>query len=219
MPEQNLNQNVPDWLPAKFWDEQTGEVRIEDLARSYRELERMKATPALANVPASPADYQLDVDDLLGIDDTANQRMYDEGFSNTQVQAVYDLAAERLVPMVQQIAQDADDAKQVDHLVRHFGGADRFEALRPQLRAWGEANLGTDVFETLAGSSEGVIAIHELMQNREPGLNSGTQALDGNNEEELKRMMADPRYWREREPAYVAKVREGFKSLYPEGVQ
>jgi len=219
MADQNSNLTAPAWLPTKFWDDQTGEVRVEHLARSYRELERMKGAPGAADRPASPTDYQLDVDDLLGIDDIANQRMFDEGFSNAQAQVVYDLAAERLMPMVQQITQDADDARQVDALVQHFGGTDRFEALRPQLRAWGEANLGTNVFETLASSSEGVIAIHEMMQNREPGLNSGAQPVDGNNEAELKRMMSDPRYWRERDPAYVARVRDGFRTLYPEGVQ
>jgi hypothetical protein len=28
-------------------------------------------------------------------------------------------------------------------------------------------------------------------------------------------MMRDPRYWRERDPALVAQVTEGFKRLYP----
>jgi len=112
MADQNLNPTAPAWLPAKFWDDQTGEVRVEHLARSYGELERMKGAPGALDLPASATDYQLNVDDLLGIDDTANQRMFDEGFSNAQAQVVYDLAAERLMPMVQQITQDADDARQ-----------------------------------------------------------------------------------------------------------
>ena len=36
-------------------------------------------------------------------------------------------------------------------------------------------------------------------------------------QQEIRRlvaMMQDPRYWREHEPAFMAKVREGFKSLY-----
>jgi hypothetical protein len=28
-------------------------------------------------------------------------------------------------------------------------------------------------------------------------------------------MMRDPRYWRDRDPAFIAQVTEGFKRLYP----
>jgi hypothetical protein len=38
----------------------------------------------------------------------------------------------------------------------------------------------------------------------------------GSSETDLKRMMKDPRYWKDRDPSYVAQVREGFRALYPE---
>lgn len=216
----------PDWLAEKFWDFDTGEVRIEALAKSYSELEkRVGAAPnASANAPANfsanlpdgPEGYALNVDDLLEVDVDVNKRLYDAGFSNDQAQLVYDLAAERLLPMVQQITGEVDDARQLDRVVQHFGGADRFETIRPQLRAWAQANLKPEVFQALAGSAEGVIAIHAMMQNREPGLGGGSASLGGVGEAELKRMMADPRYWRDRDPSFVAQVREGFRQLYPE---
>jgi hypothetical protein len=34
-------------------------------------------------------------------------------------------------------------------------------------------------------------------------------------EEEVRVLMRDPRYWRDRDPAIVARVREGFRRLYP----
>ena len=34
-------------------------------------------------------------------------------------------------------------------------------------------------------------------------------------ETELKQMMRDPRYWRDNDPEWITKVREGFKKLYP----
>ena len=33
----------------------------------------------------------------------------------------------------------------------------------------------------------------------------------------LDQLMRDPRYWREREPEAIAKVRRGFERLYPNG--
>jgi hypothetical protein len=35
----------PEHIPEKFWDAEKGEVRLEDLAKSYAELEKAKATP------------------------------------------------------------------------------------------------------------------------------------------------------------------------------
>ena len=35
-------------------------------------------------------------------------------------------------------------------------------------------------------------------------------------EEELRRLMRDPRYWRDRDPAILTRVGEGFKRLYPD---
>ena len=36
------------------------------------------------------------------------------------------------------------------------------------------------------------------------------------NEADLHKMMRDPRYWRDRDPALLAKVTEGFRQLYPD---
>lgn len=38
-------------------------------------------------------------------------------------------------------------------------------------------------------------------------------------EAELREMMRDPRYWRDRDPQVMDAVSEGFKRLYPEGGQ
>lgn len=32
----------------------------------------------------------------------------------------------------------------------------------------------------------------------------------------LKKMMADPRYWRDRDPTIIQQVRDGFMKLYPD---
>lgn len=217
-----LGKQPPEWLAEKFWDPERGEIRVEDLARSYAELERMMSAPDApatggSGVPDAPEGYELDVDDLLEIDGEVNQRLHAAGFSNDQAQLVYDLARERLVPLIEQMSAEMDDGRHVNRLLEHFGGPERFEAIRPQLRAWGQANLARDVFETLAGSAEGVIALHTMMQSGEPGLGAGAPGGGMRDEAGLKRMMADPRYWRERDPSYVAQVREGFRKLYPDG--
>ena len=207
----------PTWLPAKFWDEENGQMRAEALARSYQALESRLGGAARIDVPDHPGAYDIYIDDdLLDVDDEINQRLHENGFTQSQAQLVYDLASERLMPMVAQIAAQYENAREVDRLHEHFGGAERFEAIRPQLRAWGEANLDATVFENLVASAEGVIAMHEMMKNREPTLMRAADSAPGNSELDLKRMMKDPRYWKDRDPAFVARVRQGFRSLYPE---
>jgi hypothetical protein len=104
----------------------------------------------------------------------------------------------------------------VERLASHFGGQAPWRTTAQQIKTWGEANLAPDVFGTLASSYDGVLAIHQMMQAREPAVlneSNGTRAeLD---EGRLARMMRDPRYWRERDPSFVAQVTEGFRRLYP----
>lgn len=207
----------PAWLPEKFWDTENGEVRMEALAHSYQALENHMGAGVPRDVPDQPGAYDIKIDDdLLNIDDEVNLRLHENGFSQSQAQLVYDLAAERLMPMVSQISAQYENARDVDRLHDHFGGQERFEAIRPQLRSWGESNLDGTVFENLVSSSEGVIAMFEMMKNREPSLMRAADISSGSSEQDLKRMMKDPRYWKERDPSYVARVRRGFASLYPE---
>ena len=61
-----------------------------------------------------------------------------------------------------------------------------------------------------------MLAIHQMMQAREPAvLNEADGPRSDVDEADLARMMRDPRYWRDRDPAFVAQVTEGFRRLYP----
>ena len=61
-----------------------------------------------------------------------------------------------------------------------------------------------------------MLAIHQMMQAREHAvLNEANGPRSNVDEAELTRMMRDPRYWRERDPAFVAQITDGFQRLYP----
>jgi len=213
-------RGCPPWLPSKFWDEDNGVVRTEALARSYQELERHLSNPAAnmaQDMPDHPGAYDIMIDDdLLDVDDEINQRLFDNGFSKPQAQLVYDLASERMMPMVAQIAASYENNREAERLNEHFGSPERFQAIRPQLSAWGKANLNPTVYENLVASAEGVIAMFEMMKNREPTLTRAAETQPGSSEQDVKRMMKDPRYWKERDPSFVSQVRQGFRNLYPD---
>jgi len=55
-----------------------------------------------------------------------------------------------------------------------------------------------------------------MMQSREPAMVRNGAAASRADTDELKTMMRDPRYWRDRDPAFVRQVTDGFSRLYPE---
>jgi hypothetical protein len=200
-------------IPDKFKDPATGELKTESLLASYSELEkRLSKTPS---VPKSHEEYCINCDHgYFGVDKDLNAKLHAKGFTNEQVQTVYDLAAEKMVPLVFQIAADYNAEREIEKLVEHFGGAEKWQEMSRQLLAFGQKALPADVLETLSSSYEGVIALHRMMKGEEPELSRPTAAGKGEGELELQSMMRDPKYWRDQDPSFVAKVTEGFQKLY-----
>jgi len=69
--------------------------------------------------------------------------------------------------------------------------------------------------EALSTTYEGVLAMHQMMTNAEPGMLRKSEAGgDVLSVADLKNLMKDPHYWRDQNPAVVEKVRQGFRVLY-----
>jgi hypothetical protein len=242
MPEDLLNAAAepasraarPAEIPQKFWDEQRGELRVDALLKSYVELERRLsqrvAPPAddapeeerqrwrrLLGIPDSPDEYELSAPhEMVTADPDVNRRLHDAGFTPRQAQLVYDLAAERLLPLIAEAAAEFEAGKQIEKLRAHFGGEERFRRIAGQISAWGRANLPEAVFTALSSTADGVVAMSHMMQAKDPPLARDAETERGPDEAELRSMMRDPRYWRSREPEFVRRVTEGFRRLVGE---
>jgi hypothetical protein len=221
----------PEDVPEKFWDAETGRIRLDALVKSYRELERrlsQRAGPPAADapveerarflrsigVPEGPDGYAIEPKhELCCADAEINQRLHQAGFSQPQAQLVYDLAAERLLPLIAEAAGQFETERQVEKLREHFGGEERFRRVAQQITAWGRSHLPAPVLEALSTTAEGVIALHRMMEGKEPGLAPRAEASSASDETELRAMMRDPRYWRTREPEFVKRVTDGFRRL------
>lgn len=202
-------------VPEKFKDPQTGEVRLAEFAKSYRELE--KQFSQRPNAPKSPEDYCIECQHgLFEPDPEINARLHAKGFTQDQAQEVYNLAAEKMMPMISGIAADYEADRQVEKLINHFGGAEQWKAVSKQLLAFGQKTLPPDVLANMSSSYEGVLALHRLMMSEEPSLAMDAESVPGvsDGEAELRGMMRDPRYWRERDPSFVKQVTDGFKGIY-----
>ncbi len=199
-------------VPEKFKDPE-GNMRTDALLQSYRQLEKK-----LSSQPAAPkahTDYCINCDHgMFEPDDEVNQKLHAMGMTQDQAQGVYDLAAAKMMPVIASLAAEYQADREVEKLVNHFGGPDQWKEVSRQLLAFGQKNLPPDVLHNLSGSYEGILALHRMMQSEEPGLKKPEGRANIADEKDLQSMMRDPKYWRDRDPAYVAKVTEGFKRMY-----
>ena len=176
--------NKPRDLPDKFWDADKGEIRIQALIDSYKALERrlsqsfdgpeseegrFKFLRAMG-LPDTPESYTIDTSHKLFEPDLEiNRKMHEKGFTKDQAQLVYDLAAERMVPMVMDVAAEFQAERELERLFEHFGGEEQWREVSRQLLAYGRKNLPAEVLKGLSSSFEGVLALYRMMQEDSGG--------------------------------------------------
>lgn len=224
----------PDDVPEKFWDGETGTIRTEALLRSYRELEKRlsRSVPrpdgdddvegvgrllGLLGRPETAEAYEITAPHPLVVPDPdLNEMLHAAGFTQRQAQMVYDLAAERLLPVIDEAAAELEATRQLDRLQQHFGGPEGWRTTSAQIKAFAEANLPEELQTALASSYEGILALHQMMRKAEPDIvgqaGSGQVAVT---EDSLRELIRDPRYWRDRDPEIVQRVTAGYRNLYP----
>jgi hypothetical protein len=83
--------------------------------------------------------------------------------------------------------------------------------------AWARKTLPATAVEGLSSSFDGILALYRMMTSDEPAALSPGEAgqAAGESESELTAMIRDPRYWRDKDPAFIAKVTDGFRRLFP----
>jgi hypothetical protein len=226
-------QGRPAQVPEKFWDGQMGTIRTDALLRAYQDLERrmhsMVKVPGdgcsddelcafrrALGIPDSPDGYDIRTrHQMLASDPDINTRLHEAGFTPQQAQLVYDLAHDRVLPMIQQVSSEHDQRRHLDKLKDYFGGDARWGETARQVSAWGKANLPAEVYDALSRSAEGIMAMERMMASGEPAMGRApAQREEALSEAELKKMMQDPRYWKKRDPAFIEKVSGGFRRLY-----
>ncbi|MCE2510389.1 MAG: hypothetical protein J4G10_05365 [Alphaproteobacteria bacterium] len=222
-------------IPEKFQDPDTGEVRVEALLKSYQALERKLGTMVrlpgdnateedlesfrkALGVPASPDAYELEMkSDRMTMDPEINERLFQAGFTPTQAQLVYDLAVEKVLPILENAGAEFEAERETERLKQHFGGEEKWHEISHQLLAWGKAQLPGGVLEALSTTAEGILVMHRMMTEGEPAILRSNGAGTATGEEnQLREMMKDPRYWRDHDPDFVSQVSQGFQRLYPE---
>ena len=229
--EDNTASDKPVSVPDKFWDTDKKEIRIDALLNSYLALEKRlskmvpfpetdedkKRLQKMMGLPDSADLYQVNLQsDVIDIDPELNARLHAKGFTNDQVQEIYDLATEKLVPMILEMAAEFQADRELERLVKEFGGAEKWDITSKQLQEFGQKNLPPSAYDGLCCSYDGVMALYKMMKSgaNSPIAKDNNGSFDALDENGLRNMMQSPKYWRDRDPAFIAKVSEGFQRLY-----
>ena len=203
-------------VPEKFKTED-GQLNETSLLKSYLELEKKLGTSDNMKRPEKPEDYQIQIhSDLMKNDPDINRRLFDLGLTNEQAQGIYDLAAEKVVPVIESLSETFKMEKDLSELARAFGGEEQFNTVARQISAWGEKNLAPQIFNALSTSKDGILSMYQMMKNAQESsvLPRQNNTAIPETEASLKRLMQDPKYWKQQDPELLKRVEEGFKRLY-----
>ena len=207
-------------LPSKFWDAKNGKILLDELLEDYNSLVVRDENLVETNnrrIPESYDQYEVDIQNpIFDRDDEVFKRMYDCGFTNAQAQLVYDLANERVLPFLDELTVSFEAQKQLEKLYQEFGSKEKFDVISRQISTWAKTNLEPEIYDALGSTAEGVKVLYSMMSSQEPVLNKEFKGEDILNEDKLRKMMEDPRYWRDHDKAYIDQISKGFERLYPE---
>ena len=220
-PEESFTDR-PGWLPDKF-------KTPEDLVNSYTELERgfyqrkddMREQiideinqEAMKDAPASPADYEINLQAPEGLEYTVDESDPLLNWFHAKAQE-YGLSQDEFDGLVNEYAQ-ADTLRGPDWNVESEQLGEYAEDRLSRVEGWANASLTQEAYEVFANipASAGMVQLfEELMElNGQPQFNmiSETEFQEVLSIDELRSMQNDPKYWKEKDPAFIAKVRAGF---------
>ena len=93
--------------------------------------------------PESAEDYEIDSPhEWITPDPAVNARLHEAGLSSEQAQLVYNLAAEHLVPVIEEANSKASQEHERQQLTAHFGGEQKWQTVAPQIKTWGSGQSG-----------------------------------------------------------------------------
>jgi hypothetical protein len=212
----------PEWLPEKF-------NTPEDMAASYASLEsklgqgqneiraqieRELEVSALEGRPETAGDYELpeQINEAEAVDNEMLAWWAEHSFENGYSQEEFADGIAKYAAYMESQGPNLEAERQA------LG--ENADARIEAVDLWASKNVPeefADQIELLGQSAKGIKMLEHLMsQSQQTSPQGQFVAPQATNENQLKTMMQDPRYWNpaQRDPNYVKQVQEGFSKLY-----
>ena len=216
-----------DNIPEKFLN-QDGTLNSESLIKSYTELEKKLGTMISVPNENSDAESKQKFNRAIGVPDNASEYpkndLYDDenlrekflqiGLTKTQVEKIYSIADEFLSPVVSELFSVQNESSAINELKNFFGGTEKMNNALHAINAFGEKFLPHDAFDALCSTPQGIQSVYKMMQSMEPDVKTEQNEIKNLTDADLRRMMRDPKYWRDNDAEYIRKIENGFKKLY-----
>ena len=214
-------------IPEKFLNE-NGELNTDALVKSYCELE--KKIGSMISVPNenSDDDAKQKFNHAIGVPDNADdypknnlfddesvrEKFHQIGLTAKQVEQIYNIAEEFLQPTLSNLFQLQIETNAINELKNFFGSEQKMKDAMKEINAFGEKFLPKDAFDELCSTPQGIQGIYKMMQSMEPEVLTDESVNENLSDDDLRKMMQDPKYWRDHDSEYVRKIENGFKKLY-----
>lgn len=215
-------------IPEKFMN-QDGTLNSDALIKSYRALEHKIGT--MISVPDENADVDARAKfnraigvpenadayptcDLFDDDVAVREKFLEIGLTPTQVSKIYDIATEYLSPVLTELFDMQNQNTAMNELKNFFGGTEKMNEALSAINAFGEKFLPRDAFDALCASPQGIQSVYNMMRSMEPDVQMQKNVSENLTDDDLRRMMRDPKYWRDHDAEYIRKIENGFKKLY-----
>ncbi len=216
-----------DKIPEKFLN-QDGTLNSESLIKSYTELEKKIGT--MISVPNENSDEESKrkFNRAIGVPESASEYpkndLFDDeklseqflqiGLTKTQVEKIYDIANEYLSPIISELFSVQNESVAINELKNFFGTTEKMNEALHAINTFGERFLPHDAFNALCSTPQGIQSVYKMMQSMEPDVKTDKNETQNLTDSDLRRMMRDPKYWRDNDVEYIRKIENGFKKLY-----
>lgn len=216
-----------DKVPEKFLN-QDGTLNADALIKSYSELEKKIGTMITVPTDDSDENVRARFNRAIGVPETSDEyptnelfddenlknKFHEIGLTSTQVEKIYDIANEFLAPVISDLYNAQNEKDALAELKNFFGGTEKMNDALRAIDAFGKKFLPTDAFDELCSSPQGIQGVYRMMQSMEPNVETEKSETKNLTDSDLRRMMRDPKYWRDGDAEYIRKIENGFKKLY-----
>lgn len=217
----------PDWLADKFWNPDLKAPRTEVLSKSFNELEvkmRSKTEDLVKEMiekqrADAPESYKVNLSDDIKVPENVELDLTDDDplvkwfFGVAKEQGMTQETVDKMLNeyITIELANMPDVQAEIEKLGDH--GQDRM--LR--VHNWLETKLSDTQFaamnSTLSNAAQ-IEALEVLMKTAGPGDFDGDGGGQMLTLDELRAMQNDPRAYRDKDKAFLAKIEAGYKRLY-----